>query len=454
MHSSLLSAFKFLILGIAITLIAFLLKNWLRRKKARTVLPGLEPEVKEANAMLDRFLNYRMYFSQPEEKRLIKRFSGLRKPIIRRFDKLGFSDSYVEEIRQFVSRFDRLSDIRKEYNKAFVKREADAYAWLFNKLENYPLSVEQVEAIIRDEHNNLVIAGAGTGKTTTIAGKVAYLLAKGLAKPEELLIISFTKNAVNEMQERCRRFCKNVPDIQKLNIRTFNSFGYWVNRHCSDKELHVAFDGDDEAAKLFFQEKFDELFLGDKDFHKKAVNFLAFFHRPERDEFNFQTKNEFSQHEASFKNISLDGKKLNSREEVQIANFFCLHGIQYEYQKHYPLQPEDRNADYASYHPDFYLPEYQIWHEHLGIDREGNVPSWFSASGQHGTAKDAYHAGILWKESIHAKYKTILVKTYSFENREGSLLVNLKKRLQKHGVVFKQLTPEEILGLLKASAHY
>ena len=99
----------------------------------------------EANAELDKLLYYQHYFSYPEEKRLIKRLKELRKPIISRFDKLGFSDSYVEEIRQFVSRFDCLIVVRKEYNNAFVKREADAYAWLFNKLENYPLSVEQIE---------------------------------------------------------------------------------------------------------------------------------------------------------------------------------------------------------------------------------------------------------------------------------------------------------------------
>ncbi|HEX3386548.1 MAG TPA: hypothetical protein VHS53_15215 [Mucilaginibacter sp.] len=51
--------------------------------------------------------------------------------------------------------------------------------------------------------------------------------------------------------------------------------------------------------------------MEDLDFQKKAINFLAFFNRPERDEFAFKTKDEYVKHEESFKNITLDGNKVN-----------------------------------------------------------------------------------------------------------------------------------------------
>jgi DNA helicase-4 len=316
------------------------------------------------------------------------------------------------------------------------------------------LSPGQIEAIIRDEDNNLIIAGAGTGKTTTISAKVAYLLKKGLAKPEELLIISFTKNAVKETYERCLRFCNEIPEAEKVDVRTFNSFGYFVNRDCSKEELHVAFDGDDQKAKDFLQETFDRLCDEDSQFQKKAINFIAFFNRPERDEFAFKTKDEFIKHEQSFKNVTLDGNKVHSKEEMQIGNFFCLHGVNYEYQKHYPLEPEDRSSSHASYHPDFYLSDYNIWHEHCGIDRDGNVPSWFSVKPGYATGKDYYHALLNWKEGIHRKYNTKLIKTYSFENEEGKLLSNLKKTLTDNGVTLTAREPEEILELVRKSPYY
>jgi len=139
---------------------------------------------------------------------------------------------------------------------------------------------------------------------------------------------------------------------------------------------------------------------------------------------------------------------------MQIGNFFCLFGIKYEYEKHYPLAPEDRNADFGSYHPDFYLTDYNIWHEHFGVDREGNVPSWFNRKAPYPTAKEYYNAGIKWKRHIHAKLGTTLVETYSYENEDGNLIANLKRKLVEHGVQIEPQKPEDILPLVKKSAYY
>ena len=139
---------------------------------------------------------------------------------------------------------------------------------------------------------------------------------------------------------------------------------------------------------------------------------------------------------------------------MEIGNFFSLWSVNYEYEKHYPLEPEDRSANYSSYHPDFYLTDYNIWHEHYGIDQEGNVPQWFTAKQGFASAKETYHAGIHWKDGIHKKYNTTLIKTYSFENRNGTLLSNLKKQLVKHGVTLTQRSPEEMLELVKKSEQF
>ncbi|HTD98371.1 MAG TPA: UvrD-helicase domain-containing protein [Mucilaginibacter sp.] len=445
---------KIVILCISIIGIWYVHRDWLARKKAKQELPQLRERFEAAIKQIDRIFSCETYCSFYEERVFVTGYADLRRLVPSGFDRLGLAEELVSLISRFVETFDDVVVLRRQYNDDFVKAEAQKFADFFASLEAYPLSAEQVEAIIRDEDNNLVIAGAGTGKTTTIAAKVAYILKKGLARPEELLVISFTKNAVQEMIERCRDFCRNIPGAEKLEVRTFNGFGYLVNRHCSEQELHVAFDGDDQAAKQFLQETFDRLFLEDAEFQRKAVNFLAFFSRPERDEFAFDTKDEFIRHEEGFQNITLDGKKVNSKEEMEIGNFFCLQGVNYEYEKHYPLEPEDRGANHASYHPDFYLTDYQIWHEHYGIDREGNVPSWFAVKPGYATAKDYYHALIKWKEGIHEKYKTKLIKTYSFENKEGTLLSNLKQRLLDQGVIFAPRTKEEILPMVKDGVHY
>jgi DNA helicase-4 len=439
---------------ISIVGIWYVYKELQKRKKLREEIAKFEEQFKAAVADIDRLFSFETYCSFREEGLFVDNYGGLRKAVPFGYDRIGLPEELTGYIARFIATFDDIKAIRKKYNDDFVKLESERYADFFNTLEDYPLSADQVEAIIRDEDNNLVIAGAGTGKTTTIAGKVAYLLKKALARPEDLLIISFTNNAVKEMRERCLRFCQDIPDAEKLDVKTFNGFGYFVKRDCSKDELHLAFDGDDHAAKKFIQETFYRLFEEDKGFQKKAINFLAFFNRPERDEFAFKTRDEYLKHEESFKNVTLDGHKVNSKEEMEIGNFFCLWSVNYEYEKHYPLEPEDRNAHYTSYHPDFYLTDYHIWHEHYGIDQDGNVPQWFSAKKGFANAKETYHSGILWKDSIHQKYNTILIKTYSFENRNGTLLANLKKQLVKHGVTLTQRTPEEMLELVKKSEQF
>lgn len=445
---------KIVLISISIFGIWYLYKKWVLHKRARILLLSLKGQLIEANDCAKRLLNFETYFAFRDELRYSESFKHLRKQIISSFDKVGIDEDLQTIIENFIDTFDNLPLIRKEYNNAFVEQERLNYKYLFDSLESYPLSPEQVEAIIRDEDNNLVVAGAGTGKTTTIAGKVAYILEKKLAKPEELLIISFTKNAVNEMYERCLKFCKHIPDINELEVRTFNSFGYFVKRHCSQDELHLAFDGDEVATKVFLQQTFDNLFLTNIDFQKKATNFIAFFNRPDRDDFAFKTHNDFMKHENSFKNETLDGRKVKSKEEMEIGNFFCLFGIKYEYEKHYPLEPEDRNARFASYHPDFFLPDYGIWHEHFGIDRNGNVSDRVKPKPPFTTGREYYQAGISWKRSIHAKYKTTLIESYSYENNEGKLIANLKKRLLEKNVVLEQIKAEDLLPLIKDSTHY
>ena len=100
------------------------------------------------------------------------------------------------------------------------------------RVENHPLDREQRRAIYDPARFNLVVAGAGSGKTTTILGKILYLLQSGFASPPEILVLSFTHDSATELRERFFReyyqtFAKQIllgksppPDI---TIETFHS---------------------------------------------------------------------------------------------------------------------------------------------------------------------------------------------------------------------------------------
>ena len=77
---------------------------------------------------------------------------------------------------------------------------------IFNNIDkNIILDEEQKNVILDESQNLIVIAGAGTGKTTTISAKVKYLVDIKKVKAEEILIISFTNKAINELKERIKK---------------------------------------------------------------------------------------------------------------------------------------------------------------------------------------------------------------------------------------------------------
>ena len=74
---------------------------------------------------------------------------------------------------------------------------------MYNNIDtNIHLDEDQIKAILTDEEYSLIIAGAGTGKTTTMASKIKYLVDIKKIPPNEILAISFTKKATEELQKK------------------------------------------------------------------------------------------------------------------------------------------------------------------------------------------------------------------------------------------------------------
>lgn len=84
----------------------------------------------------------------------------------------------------------------------FVASELDRWKEFFDTIESKPLTPEQRLSVVVDEDATLVLAGAGSGKTSVITAKAAYLVTAGIRQPEEILLLAFAKNAAEEMSER------------------------------------------------------------------------------------------------------------------------------------------------------------------------------------------------------------------------------------------------------------
>lgn len=82
------------------------------------------------------------------------------------------------------------------------------------------LDDDQRRVVLTDEDYCLIIAGAGAGKTTTVAAKVKYLVDRQGIKPSQILVVSFTNKAVNELKEKIQS-ALGIP----CPIATFHSTG-------------------------------------------------------------------------------------------------------------------------------------------------------------------------------------------------------------------------------------
>ena len=89
------------------------------------------------------------------------------------------------------------------------------------------LNENQLKSASAEMGYNLIIASAGTGKTSTIVGRIAYLLQNGI-KPEEILLLTFTNKASLEMKDRVSKFFR---DANKIEAGTFHSVSYrWLKK--------------------------------------------------------------------------------------------------------------------------------------------------------------------------------------------------------------------------------
>lgn len=89
------------------------------------------------------------------------------------------------------------------------------------------LNKEQKEAVIYCDSPQLILAGAGTGKTRVITYKICYLIKEKKIKPENILALTFTKDAANEMKERISMLI-GKENSRNLEMGTFHSIFFKI----------------------------------------------------------------------------------------------------------------------------------------------------------------------------------------------------------------------------------
>ena len=283
-------------------------------------------------------------------------------------------------------------ELLEQRNNEFIERKLIEYKEYFDHIftdvgENINLDEEQRRIILRDDDYCLINAGAGSGKSTTMAAKVKYLVDKLKVKPEEIIMLTFTKKSSEDLDEKV-----NESLDLGIPVSTFHSLGMKFIKKFYPYPIQVV--GTDEQKdiicayiKELFKKKnrLKELIELFKQFENKsyiAKGFVENFEKFDTFEEYFEdykkrkyiTENsktggihQYLINRLSSRNslYTIRGEKVKSIGEVRIANFLYINGIDYSYEK---IFEEKVNED-ATYQPDFTI-EYQgkkIYIEYFGL---------------------------------------------------------------------------------------
>ena len=390
--------------------------------------PELRLRLEEARSLLDEcrpVLAGERYVRHSEGEPILRSVQTLSKA-----GPQGIAGLEVDELRDWrnLVRYAEPNDLeaaRRRNNETYVDRQLAAVHSITSTEMPRSLTDEQARAVAQDQDVTLVLAGAGTGKTSVIVGKTLYLAQVLDVDPSQILVLAFNRKAAGEIRERLPE------DLAGVQVSTFHSFGRRVIAE-SDVAPTVSRLATDNFACTRALTRILEAMLRDPQTYEVVMEFLAYRSAPYRSPFEFKTVSEYQEYVRSVERRNLNGDLVRSYEEVLVSNFLTEHGVKVRYERPY----EERTADrkHQQYRPDFYLPEYDIYLEHFALDRKGRPPeNWGD-----------YSESVQWERQLHRDSGTTLIESHSWE--VGDLRFDaLRQKLEAHGVEMERRDCAELV---------
>ena len=304
-----------------------------------------------------------------------------------------------------------------------------------------------------DEDCLQIIAGAGTGKTRTLIAKVKYLIEIKGVDPSKILCLSFSNKSVKDLSRRLKN--QKIPiskseEYGKVRVSTFHSYGKsFLKEDFNWGKLYYIFQNfirEGILEDIYLYEQFRRYF------------YMAFRHMHKLPKYNpndIAEKRKFSDnHEGRIESLT-KGIVVNSVQDFEIANFFTLHKIEFNYMKEYgEIYNDDKKLKF-----DFYLPEYDIYIEDIRYNNKNNL-DWLKSKEK----RERYIDQIDYKLSLFnyeldeiiddctpileddTGARLILVNSYLMDERE--YLEDLKDKLIKCGVSLNKMSDDDLTDIL------
>jgi DNA helicase-4 len=334
--------------------------------------------------------------------------------------------------------------VQSEINEGYIQREIEHWSGLFSSIEEHPLNAEQARAVVVNEKNNILVAGAGTGKTSTIIARTAYILRKGLAKEEQILMLAYGRDAAEVMRTRIKE--RTGYDV---TVKTFHALGLEIVNACNEGPSPAVFGGDNLQQIRLMQTLIDEV-SKEETIRTLLVNFFANHLRPFRDEFSFKNHGEYNEYLRQNNLRTLNGEPVKSYGELTIANFLFCNGIEYNYESRYPHDPKGGDVSRA-YQPDFTIAVptedggREVYIEYWGLDRNGNT--------RKGIDRKEYKKSMEWKKATHRANGTTLIELSYADVQNNILKQHLVEQLSEHGIPLTPVDSKQLFDRVRSDSN-
>lgn len=359
----------------------------------------------------------------------------------------AFNITPSETIFKFISDFGAINRLVKQHNEGIITFLLDTHKEFFDNCLKYPLDKQQRRSIVSEEENCLVVSSAGSGKTSSIVGKVKYLTEIKKINPQNILLISYTNKAAAELTERM--------GIAGLRGYTFHKLALDIIGQTTGQKPSIYENTDALFVKIYHE------LLNDKKFKKSVIEYFIDYQTPEKEW--EKRKNERRQQLSEQKEVRLkatfpdmDGKTVYVRSEQEQKICFALSSLSVKFRYEEPYEHPLVDEMHSQYKPDFSIYFEQggetkrIYLEHFGVDEHGLVPIWFAKDRgiTYEEANQKYNDGITWKKAAHEKFGTKLLTTSSADFHYSDIREKLKTLLEKADVSIQEKTDAELYDMV------
>ncbi len=359
----------------------------------------------------------------------------------------AFNIAPSETISKFIKDFGTISKLVKQHNEGVITFLLDTHKDFFDHCFKYPLDKQQRRSIVSEEDNCLVVSSAGSGKTSSIIGKVKYLTQIKGIDSQRILLISYTNKAAAELTERMA--------TAGLKGYTFHKLALDIIGQSTGAKPSICDNTD-----ALFVEIFHDLLEND-NFKRSIVEYFVDYqtNEAEWEQRKSERREQLSEQKSTqIKAMfpDMDGKAIyvKSEQEQKICFVLSSLGVKFRYEEPYEHQVADEM--HSQYRPDFSIYFEQkgkmkrIYLEHFGVNEYGFVPAWFAKDKNmsYEEANQKYNDGITWKKAAHEKFGTELLTTSSADFHYSDIREKLKILLGNAGVPIQEISDGELYNLV------